>query len=180
MRELRKVGHLARDCRSRKDGNYKKPGMKQKKDYDVFLMSLNVDIEDVWILDSGCTHHVCKRRDWFTNFREMDSEVINTAADPSKQSGATLRAKGIKHERSNVETPQMNGVAERINRTLLDLTRSMLKSTCLPQRFWAEAVTTAAYIKNRVCHSTINDQIPFTVWTERVPSVRHLKRFMVA
>jgi len=69
----------------------------------------------------------------------------------------------------------MNGVAERINRTLLDLTRSMLKSAHLPPKFWAEAVTTAAYIKNRVCHSTISDQIPFTVWTDKIPSVRHLK-----
>jgi len=48
----------------------------------------------------------------------------------------------------------------------------MLKSACLPQKFWAEAINTAY---NRVCHSTINDQIPFTVWSERVPSVRHLK-----
>lgn len=92
----RKIGHFARDCRSRKDGSYKNFGGKPKKDYDAFLVSLNnVDIEDAWILDSGCTHHVCKRRDWFSNFREMDSEVINTAADPSKQSGATLRAKGM-------------------------------------------------------------------------------------
>jgi len=55
----------------------------------------NVNIEDAWILDSGSTHHVCKRRDWFSNFREMDSVEINTAADPNKQIGATLRAKGM-------------------------------------------------------------------------------------
>lgn len=61
-----------------------------------------------------------------------------------------FKSVGIKYERSNVEMPQMNGVAERINRTLLDLTRSMLKSACLSQNFWAEAVTIAAYIKNRV------------------------------
>lgn len=92
----RKICHFARDCRSRKDGSYKKFGGKPKKYYDAFLVSLNnVDIEDAWILDSGCTHHVCKWRDWFSNFREMDSEVINTAADPSKQSGTTLRAKGM-------------------------------------------------------------------------------------
>lgn len=51
----------------------------------------------------------------------------------------------------------------------------MLKSASLPQKFRAEAVTTAAYIKNRVCHSTINVQVPFTVWTRKIPSVRHLK-----
>lgn len=92
----KRIGHIARNCRSKKNETYKGSNTKQKKDYDAFLMSLNnVEIEDSWILDSGCTHHVCKRRDWFTNFRKMDSEVINTAADPSKQSGATLRAKSI-------------------------------------------------------------------------------------
>lgn len=47
---------------------------------------------------------------------------------------------GIKHERTNIDTPQMNGIAERINRTLLDLVRTMLKNAELPERFWAEAV----------------------------------------
>ncbi|KAK2577746.1 hypothetical protein KPH14_012773, partial [Odynerus spinipes] len=82
---------------------------------------------------------------------------------------------GIKHERSNVETPQMNGVAERVNRTLLNLTRAMLKSSGLPQKFWAEAVTTAAYIKNRVGHSATQGVVPLTMWIDRKPSVKHLK-----
>lgn len=82
---------------------------------------------------------------------------------------------GIKHERRNVETPQMNGIAERINRTLLDMTRSMLRSACLPHKFWAEAVTTAAYVRNRTCHSGIENEIPIAVWTRRKPGVQHLK-----
>jgi len=81
---------------------------------------------------------------------------------------------GIKHERTNVDTPQMNGVAERINRTLLDLVRAMLKNAELPQRFWAETVVTACYIKNRVIHSSINN-IPEKIWTGNKPSVKHLK-----
>lgn len=59
---------------------------------------------------------------------------------------------GIRHERTNVGTPQMNGVAERANRTLMDLVRSMLASAHLPQNFWGEAVVTAAYIRNKVPH----------------------------
>jgi len=114
--------------------------------------------------------------------REKDRKVKRFRTDNglefcNKELSEYFRSAGIKHEKSNVETPQMNGVAERINRTLLDLTRSMLKSAHLLPKFWAEAVTTAAYIKNRVCHSTIRDQIPFTVWTEKIPSVRHLKAF---
>lgn len=69
----------------------------------------------------------------------------------------------------------MNGIAERINRTLMDLVRSTLKSAKLPQKFWAEAVVTAAYIRDRVGHISIKGDVPLAVWTGRAPSVQHLK-----
>ena len=47
-------------------------------------------------------------------------------------------------------TPQQNGVAERRNRTLLDMVRSMMTHVNLPISFWGDALLTAAYILNRV------------------------------
>ncbi|UYV68970.1 hypothetical protein LAZ67_6001864 [Cordylochernes scorpioides] len=88
-----------------------------------------------------------------------------------------LQKLGIKHERTNVYSPQMNGVAERVNRTLLDMARACLHSANLPQRFWAEAVNTAAYIKNKCYNSALKDKVPDGLWLERNPSVRHLKAF---
>ena len=85
--------------------------------------------------------------------------------------------RGIRHERTCVETPQMNGVAERANRTLLDMVRSMLFSAKLPQTFWAEAVATAAYVRNRMIHSNVQGGVPEGLWMGRQPSVRHLKVF---
>lgn len=82
---------------------------------------------------------------------------------------------GIKYEKFNVEIPQMNGIAELINRTLMDLVRLMLKSAKLPQKFWAEAVVTAAYIRDRVGHTSIKGDVPLAIWTGRTPSVQHLK-----
>lgn len=82
---------------------------------------------------------------------------------------------GIKHERTNTYTPQMNGVAERINRTLLDMVRVMLKTANLPEKFWAEALMTASYIKNRTLHSAINGNVPKSLWTGNKPSIKHLK-----
>ncbi|GJW52682.1 putative ribonuclease H-like domain-containing protein [Tanacetum coccineum] len=61
--------------------------------------------------------------------------------------------KGIKQEYSNARTPQQNGVAERMNRTLIEAARTMLADSLLPTTFWAEAVSTACYIFNRVLHS---------------------------
>lgn len=69
----------------------------------------------------------------------------------------------------------MNGVAERINRTLMDLIRSMLKSAKLSQKFWAEAVITAAYIRDRIGHTSIKRNVPLALWTGRTPSVQHFK-----
>lgn len=112
--------------------------------------------------------------------REMNKKVKRFRTDNGLEycnSALTsyFKSTGIKHEKSNVESPQMNGASERINRTLLDLVSSMLKSAQLPQKFWAEAVITAGYIRNRVCHSTLRDQVPLKIWTNKTPSVRHLK-----
>ena len=45
-------------------------------------------------------------------------------------------------------TPQQNGVAERRNRTLLDMVRSMLSYSSLPISFWGYALDTATYLLN--------------------------------
>jgi hypothetical protein len=47
-------------------------------------------------------------------------------------------------------SPTMNGVAERRNRTLKDMVRSMISHTSLPESLWGEALKTAAYILKRV------------------------------
>ncbi|GJX96956.1 ribonuclease H-like domain-containing protein [Tanacetum coccineum] len=54
--------------------------------------------------------------------------------------------KGIKQEYSNARTPQQNGVAERMNRTLIEAARTMLADSLLPTTFWAEAFVTALHI----------------------------------
>jgi len=57
-----------------------------------------------------------------------------------------LRKEGIKHEYSIPKNPQQNGVSERMNCTLIECLRSMLAESRLPNGFWAEALSTAAYL----------------------------------
>ena len=45
-------------------------------------------------------------------------------------------------------SPNQNGVAERRNRTLMDMVHSMLSSSKLPRSLWTEAPKTFAYISN--------------------------------
>ncbi|GJS51737.1 putative ribonuclease H-like domain-containing protein [Tanacetum coccineum] len=69
--------------------------------------------------------------------------------------------KGIKREYSNARTPQQNGVAERKNRTLIEAARTMLADSFLPNTFWAEAVSTACYVLNRVLVTKPHNKTPY-------------------
>ena len=53
---------------------------------------------------------------------------------------------GIKRQVTVAYTPQQNGVAERMNRTLLEKTKAMLKTVDLAKSFWVEAVNTTCYV----------------------------------
>lgn len=70
-------------------------------------------------------------------------------------------------------TPSMNGVAERRNRTLLDMVRSMISHSTLPESFWGEALKTAVYLLNRVPTKAVA-KTPYEMWTGRKPSLKHL------
>ncbi|GJY95958.1 ribonuclease H-like domain-containing protein [Tanacetum coccineum] len=69
-------------------------------------------------------------------------------------------SKGIKREYSNARTLQQNGVAERKNRTLIEAARTMLVDSFLPNTFWAEAVSTACYVLNRVLVTKPHNKTP--------------------
>ena len=59
-----------------------------------------------------------------------------------------LDEEGIKHEFSVPYTPQQNGVTERKNRTLIEMSRTMLDEYKISYRFWVEAINTACHATN--------------------------------
>ena len=71
-------------------------------------------------------------------------------------------------------SPEQNGVAERRNRTLMEMVRSMISRTNLLGFLWGEALKTALYILNRVPTKAV-PLTPFELWTGRKPSLNHLK-----
>ncbi|KAJ9561618.1 hypothetical protein OSB04_006778 [Centaurea solstitialis] len=72
-------------------------------------------------------------------------------------------------------TPQQNGVAERRNRTLMDMVRSMIANSSLPQYLWTEALKAAVHILNRVPSKSV-PKTPYELWTGRKPKLNYLKR----
>ncbi|UYV60971.1 hypothetical protein LAZ67_1002950 [Cordylochernes scorpioides] len=85
------------------------------------------------------------------------------------------KAHGIVHERTMVYTPEQNGVAERMNRTLLNLVRSTVNSCNLPTASWAELTNTAAYLRNRVTNRHNEEKTPFELWFGKRPALQHLR-----
>ncbi|GJU03319.1 retrovirus-related pol polyprotein from transposon TNT 1-94 [Tanacetum coccineum] len=73
--------------------------------------------------------------------REFDNEV---------QFGAFYDANGITYNFLALRTPQSNGVVERKNRTLQEMSRTLLNEQSIPQKFWCNAVDTSTYIVNRI------------------------------
>jgi transposase InsO family protein len=67
---------------------------------------------------------------------------------------------GIKRQLTAAYTPQQNGIAERKNRTIMDMVRSMLACREVPKEFWPEAVNWAIYILNRSPTTALNDITP--------------------
>ncbi|GAU35304.1 hypothetical protein TSUD_389290 [Trifolium subterraneum] len=74
-------------------------------------------------------------------------------------------------------SPQQNGVAERKNRTILEMARSMLKSKRLPKELWAEAVACAVYLSNRSPTRSVLGKTPQEAWSGRKLGISHLRVF---
>jgi len=57
------------------------------------------------------------------------------------------------------------GVAEHMNRTLLDTVRSIMAQTSISISFWGDVLLTATYILNRVPNKKVSTT-PYELWTD--------------
>jgi hypothetical protein len=74
-----------------------------------------------------------------------------------------LEEEGIVAQYTMSGTPKQNGVAERRNRTLMNLVRSMLSNSELHLFLWSEALKIVVYVLNRV-PSKVVPKTPFELW----------------
>lgn len=90
---------------------------------------------------------------------------------------AFLKSNGIIHQQTVSFSPQQNGVAERKNRIIMELVRSMLKTKRLSQSFWGEAAASACYVLNRAATKAVHEKTPEEAWSGNKPCVSHLRIF---
>ena len=113
---------------------------------------------------------------WGCDLKQLRSD--NGGEYRSKRMTRFCKRMGITQQFSEPYTPEQNGAAERMNRTLLEMTRCELKHGHLAHEFWAHAYHTAAYIRNR-CLSRTGDQVktPYELLTGEVPDLSGLRVF---
>ncbi|KAJ9542072.1 LOW QUALITY PROTEIN: hypothetical protein OSB04_028578 [Centaurea solstitialis] len=119
----------------------------------------------------------------FEKFREYQNEVQNQLDRKikflrldrggeylSQEFGNHLMECGIVSQLTPSYTPQMNGVSERRNRTLLVMVRSMMCHSTLPVSFWGHALETAAHILNRAPTKSV-EKTPYKLWKGKKPKM---------
>ncbi|GJZ66970.1 retrovirus-related pol polyprotein from transposon TNT 1-94 [Tanacetum coccineum] len=163
---------------------------------------LGVDLEpDEWIKDSGCSKHMTGNRKLFSTYKaynggnvifgsNLRDNIIDKGClivsirtdhdrefDNEVQFGEFCNANGITHNFSAPRTPQSNGVVERKNRTLQEMSRTMLNEQSLPQKFWCNAVDTSTYILNRILIRAILGKTPYELLRGRKPTLDYFRVF---
>lgn len=84
---------------------------------------------------------------------------------------------GIKRHLTAPYTPQQNGVVERRNRTLMEMSRSPLKAMKVSNYLWGEAVRHATYVINRLPTKALVNMTPYECLTQKKPNLEHLRVF---
>ena len=138
------------------------------------------------------TYLVTYKSDVFTMFKDFVSKseahfnfkVVNFYIDNgreylSNEMREYCTDKGISYHLTVPHTPQLNGVSERMIRTITEKARAMVHGAKLNKEFWGEAVLTATFLINRSSSRALknNAKTPFEMWHNRKPNLKYFKVF---
>jgi hypothetical protein len=104
------------------------------------------------------------------NAKEMTAAVCETV----KQ---VLADHNCQHKEAGPYQHEENGIAERVWRTLQEMTLTMMMSWHLNYRFWVLATNHANYLRNRLPHKSIGFKTPYQLWFERLPDLSKVRMF---
>ena len=151
---------------------------------EYFVVFIDDKTHYVWIYVLQHKHEVFQKFVKWKSFVEKSSgyQVKKLRTDNGGEYTSTefenfLNMEGIEHQYTIPKTPEQNGVSERMNRTLVETIRSMLADSRLSHKFWAEALSTAAYLINRRPTKSLDGKTPFEAWYGKKPNVSHLRVF---
>ncbi|XP_077230109.1 uncharacterized protein LOC143863304 [Tasmannia lanceolata] len=165
-------GRFSRMCRQKKGAQVPQANATEEPLVAMITKVNTVGGSDGWWADTGASRHVCYDRSWFKTYAPVESykvllgdshttKVLGTGdVELRFTSGRRVLLKdvlhtpemrknlvfGIIHETTASYSPALNGVAERKNRTLVELTNDLLLSSGAPSNLWGEAILTSNLI----------------------------------
>ena len=110
---------------------------------------------------------------------QSDNRLVALRADNASEYRmleALLAKDGVAVEFTVAYTPEQNGVAERLNRTIFTLVWALLKQAELPNPFWGLAAKAATYIRNRA-PAAEHKKTPEGVWSGKELYIGHMRVF---
>ena len=151
---------------------------------EYFIVFVDDKTHYVWIYVVKHKHEVCRKFVEWKSLVEKSSgykvkklRTDNGGEYTSTEFESYLKKDGIEHQYTIPKTPEQNGVSQRMNRTLVETVRSMFADSRLPHRFWAEALSTAAYLIKRSPTRTLDGKKIFQARYGKKPNVNHLRVF---
>ena len=139
---------------------------------------------------SCAVYFMAHKSDTFAMFQEFHAKVTGQSGERigvlktdgggehrSQEFTRYLRKHQIAHEVTVPGSPEMNGLAERMNRTILEKAKCMCAHADLPISLWAEATSTACYVYNRLPNAPLKCKSPHEVWYTRKPDLSNLRVF---
>ncbi|GJS17167.1 ribonuclease H-like domain-containing protein [Tanacetum coccineum] len=145
----------------------------------------NSQLNDKGFVDSRCSRHMTGNIAHLSDFKDFDGGYVTFGGGAY---GSRITSKGtIKTDNLDfdvvyfvkrvLDSSSQNGVVKRKNRTLIEAARTMLADSKLPTTFWAEAVSTACYVQNRVLIVKPHNKTPYELFRGFKPAIGFMKPF---
>lgn len=122
----------------------------------------------------------------FLKLQECD-EVITLEERPENVQQATWDGKALKaknfiinavsNKQLDLIKHQLNGVAERLNRSIMNKTRCLREEAGVEKQFWPECLQAACYLSNRCLANTVLEKTPYEIFYGEKPNVKNLKLY---
>ena len=138
------------------------------------------------------TYLLVHKSEVFSKFKEFEAQIIlilkgkgiqkvycdNGGEYISKEFQEYCKSKGTELHYTIRDTPALNGVAERMNRTLIEKARALLLESGLPKMYWGYAILTATYLLNRSPTRALeNNKTPYEMIKGEKPNLSYIKLF---
>ncbi|CAL9028580.1 unnamed protein product, partial [Prunus brigantina] len=177
-------GHWKKDCPKLKNKEKEKAGSEANiaksggEDFEFALASSSADDHSKeWMLDSGCTYHMCPIREWFSSFEELDGGVVLMGNNNACKTQGIGKICLKMHDGTVRELSDVRYVPD-MKKNLISLGALESKGLKITMEggvlkavhgalvaFWAEAITYASHLINRLPAAANEGKTPMEVWS---------------